>query len=882
MNALILNWQQCYQSGATKCGGKGWNLARLSRYGFAVPSGAVVVADLYKQVMAKKSIAGLINSCVALSADKVLEPQAITLLDAIQKGIRSTGLPDSFDSELQQFLDQYQFNNAKLAVRSSATQEDGVATSFAGIHETGLNVTGFANIKRSILDCFASLWTPRAVSYRRKMRVSDKDIACAVVIMKLVEAESSGVAFSCDPLSGREDVIVINANFAYGESIVSGHSDPDMYHLHSHGQSLIKCHIGKKQIVTSLLAAGGTQQVKSDRDAIEQVLRLEKMQILARLVARIYYALGDQRKHQDIEWVYDGKDFYIVQARPVTSIPRLTVKEFSGIADIWSNGNFRDAAPMVLSELQISLSLDYINPILRTAFSVTGYTLPAGLNFCKLFEGRAYINASLLQWLFFDCFGVPPEVTNKNLGGHQSVISVDDPKYKGVRKRLSRAWRLARLIFKIIVIKRKSVKRYADEVQFAKSIMKRNLQSLGDHELIDLLQTVDRRINKISEMFILLSMTSGSYTSLVEKLERYFPSEGAMIANALLIGQADMTSANQGYRLVQLSTLVGQDSAASRFFSSADFCPDSWDRTLPDTSVFKQKFKEYIADYGHRGVYEMDITNPRWNEDPTYLLNVIKNNLGKVTFNEFKKSQVQKASAAWKKINNKVPFYLRPFIKMMVKQAAQGAAAKELSKSVYVQLHEPMRRLLLEAGHRLVKKGVLNAHKDIFHCAFIEVVAVLSNEWSGDGLELLVAKRQQAKLFNQQRDTPDTIVDDVAHYYVSENEKSSQTLIGVGAAAGCAEGNACIIHSPDEGVMTKPGDILVAPSTDPAWTPLFLNASAIVMETGGQLSHGSIVAREYGIPAVVNIRGVLKTLTNGERLIVDGDKGIVKRLDSTV
>ena len=536
--------------------------------------------------------------------------------------------------------------------------------------------------------------------------------ALPIFIMKLVEAESSGVAFSCDPLSGREDVIVINANFAYGESVVSGHSDPDVYHLHIHGQPLINCQIGQKQTLTRLLASGGTQQVKSDRDSKAQVLNKENMQILARLVARIFYALGDQKQHQDIEWVYNGKAFYIVQARPVTSIPRLTVKAFYGFVDIWSNGNFRDAAPMVLSEMQISLSLNYTNPLLRTAFNVVRYTLPAGLNFCKIFEGRAYINASLLQWLFFDCFGIPPEATNKNLGGHQSAISLDNTKHKGLRKRLSRVWRLMRLVSKVMVVKRKSVKRYADEVRFAKAIMKQNLHKLSDLELTDLLWSVDRRIIEISEMFMLLTITSGAYASLEEKLEKYFPGEGGMIANALLIGQADITSANQGYRLIQLSELVGQDSATSSYFNNPDFSPDSWDTKLPDTAEFKQKFKEYLVDYGHRGVYEMDITNPRWNEDPAYLLNVIKNNLGKVTLDEFKKSQAQKANAAWKKVNYKVPFYLRPFIKMMVKQAAQGAAAKELSKSVYVQLYEPMRSLLLEAGTRLVKIGILSERSE--------------------------------------------------------------------------------------------------------------------------------------------------------------------------
>ncbi|HEX23278.1 MAG TPA: pyruvate, phosphate dikinase, partial [Chromatiales bacterium] len=291
--------------------------------------------------------------------------------------------------------------------------------------------------------------------------------------------------------------------------------------------------------------------------------------------------------------------------------------------------------------------------------------------------------------------------------------------------------------------------------------------------------------------------------------------------NALLAGAGDITSTDHGYRLQDLAALVETDSAAQLFFNTEPFVPNRW-QSLPESSAFKQAFQAFIDEYGHRAVYEVYLNNPRWRENPDYLLKVIKQSIGSPSPSVLKAQQKEKAKQAWQSIEKQIPLYRRVVIKSLVKQAAAGAASKEMAKSVYIRLFEPLRRLFLQAGRRLESRGLLQRNDEIFHCAYIEVTSMLTGDWNGSGLMPL-------------------------------------------------------IHSPEQDITLRPGDVLAAPSTDPAWTPLFLNAVAIVMETGGQLSHGAIVAREYGIPAVVNIPGLLNVIRDGEQVVVDGARGIVER-----
>jgi pyruvate,water dikinase len=326
---------------------------------------------------------------------------------------------------------------------------------------------------------------------------------------------------------------------------------------------------------------------------------------------------------------------------------------------------------------------------------------------------------------------------------------------------------------------------------------------------------------------------------------------------------------------VELAETARGDAVARQFLAGENYCPLRWEKELPEESPFKQAFQKFLAEYGHRGVYEMDIINPRWREDPSYPLNVIRSTMETADLGKIRARQKEKAAAVWREINQQVPFYRRGSINRFLKQAAKGMGTKEMSKSVLVKISALMRSVFNEMGRRLAEREILASSADIYHCTCAEIFSILQGDWDGRGLDILVAERQARRKEMEALAPPDIIIDETPQFAEPAARGQGNALTGIGVAAGRSSGAAKIIYHPDEGEKLLAGDVLVAPSTDPGWTPLFLRASAIVGETGGVGSHGAIVAREYGIPAVLNIPGVLKIIKDGQSITVDGDEGKV-------
>lgn len=318
-------------------------------------------------------------------------------LSLLGEKIMDGHIPGYIQEELISSLENIGVVDKPLAVRSSATAKDSAGASFAGIHGSFLNVRGLDNILYAIKGCYASLWTHRAVSYRRKMNMNDDEVCQAVVIMEMAEAEAAGVAFTYDPRTGREDIVIISANFGLGESVVSGAVEPDEYCLDYWSETPEK-RIGRKEGKTVAVKDGGTCFVKSSESAKSQVLSDNNIRKFGLLVQRIYDALGHGEQHQDIEWVFDGKDFALVQARPVTALPRYTFDELKNQPDMWSNANFKDAFPMVQSTLNWGLW----NYLLAGVDQIP--KIPKGIKTIKLYQGLAYWNLSFVQWVNYDAF----------------------------------------------------------------------------------------------------------------------------------------------------------------------------------------------------------------------------------------------------------------------------------------------------------------------------------------------------------------------------------------------------------------------------------------------------------------------------------------------
>jgi len=330
--------------------------------------------------------------------------------------------------------------------------------------------------------------------------------------------------------------------------------------------------------------------------------------------------------------------------------------------------------------------------------------------------------------------------------------------------------------------------------------------------------------------------------------------------------------------LMDLAETARSDPAARCYFISEDFKALAFRERIPESSRFRREFEDFLKDFGHRAIYETELLNPRWSEDPTYLLENIRGEILSPGNPDYRELRAANKKAVEEEISGKFKWGIgRIKLNFWTDRARKGAQMREMSRSVMVKPYESTRRMIQDIGRRLVERGILNEQIDVYHCTTSELTSILNGNWDGSGLKLIVADRKQLHEELSRLEPPDVIIDEAPQPLARSHEAGGQVLQGIGVAGGQASGLARIIHHPGENGRLQTGDVLVAPSTDPGWTPLFLRAKALVMEVGGHLSHGAIVAREYGIPAVVNVPGVMKVLNDGEPLTVDGDEGKVIR-----
>jgi pyruvate,water dikinase len=545
---------------------------------------------------------------------------------------------------------------------------------------------------------------------------------------------------------------------------------------------------------------------------------------------------------------------------------------------IWCNTNFREVMPMVQSTLNWSLKKPFLNAVFSAPFRAVGYQVPQGLQLVRKYQGRAYLSSSSLQWLFYDALGVGNgksayQEMADNLGEAQTLIEIKEKKHYLGMKGCKRLWRLLRLIVIGLNMKRNVTKYFSGVDRFTGQLLKDDFNTLTEIDLIKKFVEIRNTYTEFIPVF-LFGPGEGIFP-LVKALEKTFPGKGKAVANTLMAGKGDITSAQHGYLLVEMARIARGDDAARRFFSSGTFNPLQWEKELPEESPFRQSMRSFLAEYGHRGVYELDIINPRWREDPSYILHIIRSNMETADPGDIMVRQKEKANAAWRAISQRIPFYRRGLINNMLKQAIKSAERREAAKSLIVKIFESERLVFQAMGGRLAERGILIEPSDIYHCTWNEIFSILKGDWDGRGLDLLVTGRKAGRNEMEALSSPDWIIDDAPYFAETAPRSPGNMLTGLGVSAGKASGAAKLLCHPEEGEKLQAGDVLVAPSTDPGWTPLFLRASAIVMGAGGVLSHGAIVAREYGIPAVVNIPGVMKIINDGQLINVDGDEGKV-------
>ncbi len=706
LESPMLTWEQAFQAGTQVVGGKGWNLGRLSRYGFAVPSGGVLAASVYEQVMRSPQIAKYIAELKAVTADQVSDDFVQQKLTKLREEILSQKLPDDARNSVDQFIREHDLLERPVAVRSSAIAEDSDDRSFAGIHDSFLNVQGTDAICEAVLKCHASLWTSHAVAYRRRFEVDDQGCPCAVVICEMVGDESSGpvaagVAFSCDPVTGQRGLVTINLARGLGDAIVRGTIDPQQYTVRfDESQALV---------------------VRKDTTGDSAILADRQIQELSKVVMRVHWALGEGRDPQDVEWAYDGKTFWVLQARPVTRLPRWTFPGTAHRQAIWSNANVRDSFPNPITTMTWSFMDSSAQLIVYASLRVMGYPIPDGMEILRCFAGRPYFDLDGLQWGMYDAIGIPPAETNRTMGGFQPEIDVPSENPLRGWQGIKRTRRRLRFLRRLWSFHRDASKKINEAIEDARNVRSKNVSALNNKQLLAEFRRIQAVGNEYQPILQLAAAYYGGWMMLMQDLiEKVTGDRGQPLVTRLLASSGDVTSAEQAYRLRELAMLASREPLALKSLNSGD--PFAW-RELDDDSTFRSAMESYLDEFGHRAVFEMEFASRRWFENPTYLLDQIRFHMEHHDGIDQREHAANVKREAERDLCD-VPWFIRFIVRWMLRRTRMGAALRENAKSGSAAGVAMIRHVCLEVGRRLQQARELESADDVFQGAIKGIIMI--------------------------------------------------------------------------------------------------------------------------------------------------------------
>ena len=814
----------------TQAGGKGAMLARLLQAGLPVPPGCVLTPQ-------------------ALTAFLNTQPQAATTAGVCQ-ALRQACIPPDLHDTLHRGLTQLGPATSGWAVRSSAVAEDSATASFAGVYDSFLPIQDEA-IWPAIRSCWLSWYSDRALAYRQHLGHTARTPTMAVVIQHMVPARHAGVAFTVDP--GRDDTtrMVVHAAPGLGLAVVSGVVEPEQYSLRK----------------------GPDVQLMETR-----LLRPDHPPLLS---SDVVLALGDLLQRietlcqapQDVEWAWDGTQLWIVQSRPITTLGQsLSLHE----PDVWTQANMKDVMPGLVSPLSWSIIRPQLESAIRAQYGRWGYSWPQERRVLRRFWGRAYFNMSLFQQAAYEVFGVKPKDTLEQLGGPgvQGFTPAGAPLW---RQRWRWLWTTLAMVRLLNRVRKQAPYHFVQLQQYCRDAWQA-LPHLDRKALIQVLET--RAETDLPFLLVHLDLSAGMnghFTLLRQLIERYIPdAPGGMFAE-LVTGLGQVYSAEHSYALWKLSRLARQLPAVMTFLARRDW--HVWQEALPQTDM-AAPWQDFLDTYGHRGLYEVDMANPRWREQPDYLFEVLAAYaaLDAETAPFDPQAQRRRRQQAERAALQRLPFWCRPWFRRTLRQSQAFSRLREQSKSHLVRLIDLGRQHALQAGDLLVRDGLIEERNAVFFLKLDELCQALRGEADGQLLRQHLAHRRLERQRHAMRQPPDAFIGERPLYSASPIPHGTR-LDGLPSSPGRVIATARVLRTPQEGTRLQAGEILVAPSTDPGWTPLFLLASGLIMETGGYLSHGAIVAREYGIPAVLNVSLATQRIPDGATVILDGGAGSVQIVD---
>ena len=868
-------------------GGKAANLGELTRAGLPVPPGFCVATAAYELVAEVADLRRVLNHLAqtrpeetAHLAELAAEARAALLAAPVPADVVAAV------GEAYRALGE----SAPVAVRSSATAEDLPTASFAGQQDTYLNVVGAEALMDAVRRCWASLWTDRAVSYRASNGIDPRGVRLAVAVQRMVESEIAGVLFTANPLTGRRRQAVIDASPGLGEAVVSGAVNPDHFVVDTATGEVLERRLGDKRVVIQAEKGGGTRRVEL-AGGEGASLTDAQVRALVKLGSRVEAHFGEP---QDTEWAIDdeGKP-WLLQARPITTLFPLPADAPEADDDLRvyfsfsvAQGVYRPLTPMGVQAFRL----------LASGMATLAGRPPrdpcAGPAFFTEAGGRIFfdITSALRSRFGRRILDRAAQVGEARTGPIVRSLAAD-PRLALVT---TSRWPVLRTVLPLLIRERVPL-----------GVVRALLHPSAARARVPRLETKIRALGSVPR-----DAGAAQRLSAVERLvldfpPRVFPSVPALFATGLgayaLAGKLLGDLAADHERQVVLRGLphnpttemdlalwalvqeVRGDPAAARAVRETPperLAGEYHDGTLP--AKLQADLEDFLRPYGHRGVAEIDLGLPRWSEDPTYILGVLANYLQLddpelAPDAQFRRAtrQAEEMVAELARRASRKGRLRGALVGFLLKRARTLAGLREVPKFFVVLILARARALLWEVGEDLARSGRLESARDVFFVTLPEARSALT------GKDLRSVVRERRADYDHELDrrrVPRVLLSDGTEPTAEEALGAAGTadgaLRGTPASPGTVTAKARVILDPT-GARLEPGEILVAPSTDPGWTPLFLTAGGLVMEMGGAMSHGAVVAREYGIPAVVGAPDATERIVTGERITVDGSAGTV-------
>jgi rifampicin phosphotransferase len=859
-------------------GGKGANLGEMTCASFPVPYGFCVTTESYKEFIDYNN---LLEFIVFVIKDAKLE-NINQIGEKIRERIKQSVIPKHIEQEIIKSINKTGADNY-YAVRSSATAEDLAFASFAGQQDTYLNIKGEKQLIDSVKSCWASLFTERAIIYRIQNNIEHEKVHMSVVIQKMVSPDISGIMFTADPISGSRKIMSIDASFGLGEALVSGLVSPDIYKYNKSNSQIENKTIAEKKIAIIPVEGGGTKKVElTSEKALSQVLKDSQIKSLAELGMAIEKHYGSP---QDIEWCLENGKFYIVQSRAITSLFPLPqpLPEDDALHAYISFNHFQVmTAP--ISRLGIDM-LRMIMPFDRGARSEDEYKI------VKSAAGRIYLDLSdVLQ------YRKPKEVISSFLSNADALMSsalvelINQPDFETRIQKDKNSGKALRKFFIPIVFKSlKNIiyKKPEATMEFIEHYIDKRVKQTTEtinnaNQGIEKLEAIYKSASFYSDFQVLLPVMAPAMLSFkaLENLEQKLIGT-RKYTDIIVKGLEGNITTEMGLQVGDLADIVRNSPDLIREFACEDYITLN-DRInkLNDNEEFKKKFNAFMDIYDLRAAGEIDIAQDRWIENPQPLakaimaiVNTSQEGIHRKEYKETIERAKEASSEFIREVESKHGKVKGKIAKRVVRLLRNYMPIREHPKYLIMKFILTYKKAFLEEAKVLVKKGHLLEVKDIFYVSFWELYNAVQNN---ESLVKLVMKRKEEYEHFNKLTPPRVLTSDGEEFkagYKRENLPEG-ALPGMAVSSGVIEGIARVITDPSKASLNK-GEILVAPYTDPGWTPLFINASGLVMEVGGLLTHGTVVAREYGIPAVVGITDATKKIKTGQKIRVDGNSGFV-------